>query len=578
MRLGLDFGTTNSAVALYNGEHLLTLDVDPANDNPQIMPSLLYIERSDQTTAGAAAATAYLDAETGRPVNWVSKEAGEMELTVASWGGGPIEYVQKFNVLVDEAANGRLFQSIKRALFNNRYEGTQVFDRYYRVDDLIALVLGKLKRQAEKALDQPCERIVMGRPVSFSDNPAADSRAEAILLRAAHLAGFTDMTFALEPVGVAHLHHLKSTSRQIALVFDFGGGTLDLTIAQIGGKQPPEILASRGVRIGGDDLDRRIMASLLPYFGGGDDGQLPPDMNDKLLAWHSMPELSQPHFMERILTLKRGRDPEPIYALETLVTHNLGFKLFKEIQRVKQVLSFQPSEVLRFQHGRINLKQTITRRRFERLISDELSMMRDAISDLLLDVDLCARDVDVVLRTGGSSRVPAVRHLLTDLFDNVQDIDPLVSVVGGFAVAAYDYTPETIANPIREHTTQPLTIGMQCYTDRAFVVDRVPTALRGLSTLYRANNTEDAPLTVHLSQPSTVYIAHEFDVTLIPDWLRAFDLAPMTIEIVDEFALIKRVMRVYKQDFPAGEVELGFNGNCNGAQPIVKYLVMTCPR
>lgn len=584
MRLGLDFGTTNSAIALFDGQTLHTVHSDPANDNPHILPSLMYIERSGQTTVGAQAATAYLKAETGRPVQWVRKDAGEMELTVASWEADPITFYQTFNVLVDAAANGRLFQSIKRALFNNRYEGTQVFERYYRVDDLIAMVLGMLKTSAERHFGEPCTHLVMGRPVTFSDNPAVDSRAESILLRAAHLAGFHETTFELEPIGVAHLQHVNTSTRQTVFIFDFGGGTLDLTLARIGGPTPPEIIASKGVLIGGDDLDRRIMAFLLPYFGGGDDGRLPPDMNDKLLAWHSMPELSQPHYMERISLLKKSGDTRPIYALEKLVTHNLGFQLFEEIKRVKAALSTEQAATLCFDHDPIHIQQKMTRRRFEKLISKELTAINNAITQMLREANMDVDAVDMVLRTGGSSQIPAVHRLLADLFgeQTICEIDPLVSVVGGFAVRAFGDVPRTSSTPVQvtatDHDLQPMQIGMCCYTDREFVVDRIPNDLKGLPTIFRPNHIDNGALDLALAAETRVYVAHEYDLADIPAWLRDFQIEPMTVDIVDEYALISRSLRVYSQVFLAGRVRLGANHDGDKkTAPIVSYLTLLDP-
>jgi hypothetical chaperone protein len=85
-----------------------------------------------------------------------------------------------------------------------------------------------MKQRAEKQLGDSCDSVVLGRPVRFSDDPAVDARAEEILFRAARFAGFQDITFQREPIAAAHLYHITAPTRQHALVFDFGGGTLDL--------------------------------------------------------------------------------------------------------------------------------------------------------------------------------------------------------------------------------------------------------------------------------------------------------------------------------------------------------------
>lgn len=599
MRLGVDFGTTNSSIALYDGDQLHTVVADPENDNPYVMPSLIYIDRQQQATVGAQAAETYLENETGRSVRWRQREAGEIEVTVASLTGvDPIRFMQTVNVMVDEAANGRLIQSIKTALFNPRYEGTTIFDRYYRIEELIAVILERLRLAAEAETGGSCTQIVLGRPVRFSTNPVVDSRAEAILLKAAHVAGFTDVVFEMEPVGVAYLYHRQSQAQQTVLVFDFGGGTLDLTVARLGGSRAPEILATGGVQIGGDDLDRRIMASLLPHFGGGDDGVLSSEMSDKLLAWQTMPELSRPRYIEQILRLKRNGHAEPMEALESLISHNVGFKLFKEIERVKKQLSTDQSAVIEFDFESINIREPISRRRFNRLIARDLDEIVRSIHAIIEDAQLTPKDIDVVLRTGGSSLVPAIRQLLASIFGEprMRSVDPLISVTGGFAVVAHELNQSPPPPPIAPDQLMPhvrtqgttdygvytITIDAKVYQDRDFVVNRIPPALNRLPAIRTANDdngaTDTAFLEFTLTAPARVYVTFETTAHHIPRWLRAFEPEKYQIEIEDRFALIKRSHQVYSKNFPAGPVILGGNQAAGyDGDVITHYLVIVDP-
>lgn len=599
MYIGVDFGTTNSAVAVYDGEQLHTLVVDPTNIEPQVMPSLIYINREGQQIVGASAAQIYLDAETGRQVQWQQWEVGEFEHTIASFEYDPVTYLQVLKILVDVAANGRLLQSIKRALFNARYEGTHIFGKFYRIEHLISIILTKLRIAAEKQLGISCQRIVLGRPVQFSDNPVADYRAESILMKAAHLAGFSDVVLEFEPVGVAHLYHRESREHQTVLVFDFGGGTLDLTIARVGGGTPPEILATTGVLVGGDDLDRRLMEFLLPYFGGGDEGRLPPQIIDKLLSWQTMPELSQPMYVEQIRELQRASDdPAPYHALESLVSNNLGFQLFKEIERVKRVLSTEPSAVLQFDHEDIHIYQPITRRRFERLIAREINDVEIGIQRVLATANLSAHEIDVVLRTGGTSLVPAFYDLLVSFFGQAKQraIDPMVSVVGGFAVRGHHleftrktYVLEAVIGEVSNRGSYTYRIGRtqiggKCYTDRDFVFGRIPSVLNDLPMIQTPNldhkSTENDLFGFLLRMPARVYIAYDTAAERIPHWLQEFNPEPIQIEIEDEFALIVRTMRIYSREYPAGMVRLGGNraaGYQDDGGGTLNYLVIVKP-
>lgn len=581
MRLGVDFGTTNSAAGLYDGERFLPIITDPDNQPPSLLPSLLYIDREHQSVVGSRAAELYLETETGRPVRWVRRDSREIETTVASLSGDPIEFLQTTSVMVDEGARGRLLQSIKTVLGNPRYEGTEIFERFYPVDVLIARILSTLKQAAETHTRRNFNEVTLGRPVHFSRNPVADSRAESILLRAAYLAGFQDVVFQLEPVAVAHYFHRTSRQRQTVLVFDFGGGTLDLTLARVGGTSEPEILATRGVRLGGDDLDRRIMATLLPYFGGGDEGILPPDIVERLLSWQAMPELSQPHYRSRIRELRRIGKRNALDALETLVTKNLGFKLFKEIERVKKQLSQRPSVALTFEYEAVQIHHSLTRRRFERLIAPDLALVESAIRELVPQPET----VDLVLRTGGSSLIPAFQGLLIDIFgeDRQQAIEPMNSVVGGMAVSAYEVSQqpqqmESIIDNVQSASGRPCYIqrsrvGSLCYTDRNFTIHRLPYQLDRRPYIQTSNldhtlNGTHA-LQFTLRGPARVYIASQIEPAELPEWMQPFTPEPMQVEIIDDFALIRRSLRVYSREYPPGQVVLGGNRGVG----IVNYMV-----
>ncbi|MBZ0299496.1 MAG: Hsp70 family protein, partial [Anaerolineae bacterium] len=422
MRLGIDFGTTNSGIAFYDGQRLFAVRTKPENENPDVLPSLIYIDREHQATVGIEAAFAYLEHDTGRPVKWQRQHVGTVEIVVAGKGDDAITYGQDLYALVDVAAHGRLLQSIKTILRSPTYDGTQIFDRFYTVDQLITLLLRALKECAEAQFGEACDGVVIGRPVKFSDDPSVDARAEEIIYTAAWWAGFRDITFATEPLAVTYLHHVSSPERNTSLVFDFGGGTLDLTIARVGGDQAPEILANRGVLVGGDDLDKAIMKYLTRHFGRGtivgrDEQPFPDDMLDLLLSWQTMSDLSRPQFFDRIKQFQHASsNRQAMRSLEALVTRNLGYQLFRTIERTKRELSSRLLAKLDFEHGPIRIHEVITRERFEQLIARELAEVETAVCKVVEEAGLTPADIDVVLRTGGSSAVPAFVNLLARIF------------------------------------------------------------------------------------------------------------------------------------------------------------------
>ncbi len=581
MRIGIDFGTTNSSVAFYDGATLQPVRLDPQNENPHVLPSLIWIDRQYRTRLGTAAATEYLERETGRKIVWAKRDVGAIEIIVAGTGSSPIRYWQNVNIITDVAASGRLLQSIKTALRDPRYEGTNVFDRYYPVDELIALILRRMREKAEQQLGISCTQVVLGRPVRFSDDPAVDERAEEILYRAALFAGFTDIAFQLEPIAAAHLYHVNLPRREHVLVFDFGGGTLDLTIAEVGGDEPPRVLASRGVLLGGDDLDRRIMRSLLKHFGEGTlvDGEheFPPDYLDLLHAWQTMPDLSRPLPLERIRTFqKTSSNPAAMRALETLVTQNVGFQLFRKIERAKKSLTSELLARLDFEYQHIHIHERILRRKFEQMIASDVDAVELEIQRVLRDAGLRPSHVDGVLRTGGSSLVPAFVRRLEAIFgrDKIRETAPLTSVVGGMAVVAHSgggkrppyegkyKSPLVEVHAASGRTYHPIVLRShrRAYTDRDYELVALPLALSGLPAVRPADldyDSEDETL-VHftLDRRAEVYVIYQAMANALPRWLRSFALLPDTqVEIVTPGG--RYPFLVYHRTFDAGSHRLG---------------------
>ncbi len=580
MRLGIDFGTTNSAVARYDGTTLSRWVLDSENDNPYVLPSLLYINRQQESRVGLAAAAEYLRSETGRPVKWEKRRVGEIDVVAAG-----LSYVQTVHIMVDAAAQGRLLQYVKTALRDPKYQGTQVFDRFYTVDELIAIILGSLKQKAEGALGETVTEVVLGRPVRFSDDPTVGERALEILYKAARLAGFKEIRFEMEPIGAAFDYHRSVRERQRAFIFDFGGGTLDLTVAELGGSLPPRILATHGVLVGGDDLDRRLMQSLLPYFGGATTAgkpALPGYLLDALDNWQTMPILARSDMLKQLDEYRaQGVSAREIAALKSLVINNLGFKLFRAIEQVKKTLSDKHIASLDFQEQDISIHERFTRRQFEGLIHNEIERVQAGISQTLAQAGIVPSQVDAVLRTGGTSAVPVFRQLLEQTFGEakVADLDLLTTVVGGLAVVAHEgggedhpFAPRyqlaqvPVTGSIRVKSSRPyeryaFRIGAQCYHDRPYTLKRIPVELSGLPAIRTAqedrNSSAKLFMQFDLDRAARVYVAYDADVRTLPDWLRAFEAQGMSIT-VDQSGT-RRDFVVMGKDFEPGCVKLGGN-------------------
>ncbi|MBN1259154.1 MAG: Hsp70 family protein [Anaerolineae bacterium] len=602
MRVGVDFGTTNSSVAYFNGETLFPVELDCGNENRHVLPSLIYIKRDHTLDLGSQAAATYLDEETGRRPIWERRYMGAVEMIVGGAGSGPIQYLHDIYDLVDTAANGRLLQSVKTVLRDPGYKGTVIFDRYYTVDELIAIILGAMKQRVESQVGESCDAVVLGRPVKFSDDPAIDQRAEEILFKAARFAGFRDVTFQMEPIAAAYLYHRTCAKREIAFMFDFGGGTLDLTVAEVGGQKPPRVLGTRGVLVGGDDLDRRIMESLLKYFGQGSkvasDVDFPFYMLDLLKSWQTMPDLSRPSELGKIREFQlTSNHPRAMRALETLVSDNVGFSLFKTIERAKVALSDMLLARLDFVHGYIDIHERILRKQFEQLVAQELLKVRQESWSVLQEAGVRPEQVNVVLRTGGSSLIPAFIDLLAEIFDyrKIRAMEPLTSVVGGMAVVAHEGSGRSpgiyaqyyespirraqVAGPHRYRKSRLRTF-REAYTDRPYKIMRLPLALSGLPSIQTADldyaSRRRAHLRFELDRPATVYIAYLASAKRLPNWLHTFHPEPLHVEIDHPGG--RMMFPVYSREFPAGQVTLGGN-QAEGVQgaAFMNYLVAVKP-
>jgi hypothetical chaperone protein len=266
MRVGLDFGTTNSSAAVYDGSRVRLIALDPVNSSPSIMRSTLFITREGVPFVGRAAIDRFTEGNVGREIEYEWRYLGDAEVTLADVG----TVTQALYAVVDANAPGRLFQSLKTHLRDSSFTGTDVFGTRYTLETLIAVVLRIILRRIEDETGQKVTSMVLGRPVHYSTDANLDALAVERMRRAGDEAGLPPFTFLPEPTAAALSYASTAKGEQHVLVFDFGGGTLDVTVMRIDDRGAREVLATDGVPIGGDLLDRRIvMGKLLPHFGAG---------------------------------------------------------------------------------------------------------------------------------------------------------------------------------------------------------------------------------------------------------------------------------------------------------------------
>jgi hypothetical chaperone protein len=426
--VGLDFGTTNSAIGWLGpgGEPVLARFAEPGEGATATFRSVLYFDRGEE---------------------------GDGPLRV---GAGP-QAIARY--LASEEKGGRLIQSLKSFLASRLFASTSIFGASFRLEELAAFILRPLREEAARALGAPVERAVVGRPVRFVNAAGPEDEALALSRLAASLrnAGFREIVFEYEPVGAAW-HYERGLERdELILIADFGGGTSDFSLLRVGpgvrsaGDRARALLGNDGVPLAGDAFDGRLVRHLVaPLLGRGAEFRsifdrvlpIPSWIYAHLERWHHLSFLRSPKTLQLLLDLRReALEPEKLAALLHLVEHDLGFLLFRAVERAKRELSEHDAARFRFEHEGLRIDRPVTRAEFEGWIAPELAAIAGCVDGLLRRARVPASAVDRVFLTGGSSLVPAVRRIFEERFGaaRLRSGGELTSVASGLALRAAEF-------------------------------------------------------------------------------------------------------------------------------------------
>lgn len=348
----------------------------------------------------------------------------------------------------------RFLQSFKSYLTSRSFTSTTIFGANYTLEALVALIVGHLRSTAEKG-GEPIRRVVAGRPVRFvaEGGEVEDEFATGRLLDAFARAGIDDVVFEFEPIAAAYYYEQSLAEDQTVLVADFGGGTSDFCLVRLGpgrsrlSRPEDAIIGTAGVGIAGDAFDRRIVQhGVSEHFGKGTEYQadgatlpMPGWIYAKLERWHHVSFLNTPRTLRLLHDLHRQVEhPEQIEQLLALIEHNLGYHLYRAVEQAKLDLSRAGETVFRFDHDPVTVERRITRAEFEGWIGKELSEIETCVEGLLESTGTTAAKVDRVFLTGGSSLVPAVRAIFTRRFgeEKISAGGEFISVATGLAQRA----------------------------------------------------------------------------------------------------------------------------------------------
>jgi len=285
-------------------------------------------------------------------------------------------------------------RSIKRKMGGN--EKVEIDGKGYTPEQISAMILQKLKKDAEAYLGQPVKNAVITVPAYFNDSERQATK------NAGEIAGLNVLRIINEPTAASLAYGLERQDREhTILVFDFGGGTFDVSILELG-EGIFEVKSTSGDnRLGGDDVDQIIMDHLVDKF-------------------------------KKSTGINLNNDPTAVQRLKEAAEKakiELSTKTKVEIS-----IPFITAD----QNGPKHIKEDLTRAKFEELISEILKRLEGPVKQALKDADLTSEKVDKIIFVGGSTRIPAVQELVKRLTnkDGDKSVNPDEAVAIGAAVQA----------------------------------------------------------------------------------------------------------------------------------------------
>jgi hypothetical chaperone protein len=454
--VGVDFGTSNSTVAWFDGRDLRCVRVE--RDSP-ILPTAIHLSKDYVGTTGTDAIDRYVEENSARLVHLVPEILGQAAGSIDDRSNetemSELETSRNtvFGPLIDHGLPGRLFLGLKRLLGNPTIHRLSVFNRPYRLVALLTPVLLRLRESAERELQGPVGEAHIGRPVDFEGNdPGRNQLALKRLTEACEHAGFRHVAFYPEPLAatLSFLWQQQLLPQGTVLTVDFGGGTLDLSVVRYAGAHF-NVLATAGADLGGDRIDQLIFKRLLfPLLGEGEvwsrhvDGRLVETLfpfneyEEGILNWAITHTLNQNKYKTKLTELIARGGPASLKfeRLKDLINYNYSYNIFRAIKKAKAELS--EVDATSIDIPELNLTVAFTRAQFEEMLAGMMSRFGDLIRQVLAKANLRPAQVDIVVRTGGSSQIVAVRQLLEQFFPGkVTQHDPFTSVAGGLAIANY---------------------------------------------------------------------------------------------------------------------------------------------
>jgi hypothetical chaperone protein len=450
MKLGIDFGTSNSAAAAVVDGAIVPVqfgseaqfktsvyfpevmrepdDFIPSAAQALALEQLIDAGRRDAQLAGHARTEEALRLAALRVVrrDWMEAQMREPRSSAALLQNAV--YGEDALDAYFAEGEGNLVQSPKSML------GYDLHPRARQTITGIAThILEHIRLTAQRQLGRSVRAATLGRPVQFrsSMGDAGNAQALEILHAAALAAGFDAVDFLEEPSAAAMRHHVGSDTRHEVVVVDIGGGTTDVAHADVGGSQAPRVRRAWGIARGGTDIDLALsLAGFMPLFG----------RNVTRVPNHHYTDAATVHDLTRQRDFARARFgdkvPQPFRdRLQALQETGNTARLSRGVERSKIALSAAPTHVATLDFIEPGLAAPLDATGLTAAAGDFLGQMRALLAQVAADI---GHDPDAVFLTGGMSRAPYVRQATAEAFPRSRLVhgDPSFGVVQGLALAA----------------------------------------------------------------------------------------------------------------------------------------------
>ena len=411
--IGIDLGTTNSCVAVMEGgQPVVIVNSDGARTTPSVVGFAKNGERLIGETAKRQAIT--------NPDNTIS--------------------------------------SIKRHMGEN-YK-VNIEGKAYSPQEISAMVLQKLKADAESYLGETVSEAVITVPAYFNDAQRQATKD------AGRIAGLDVKRIINEPTSAALAYGLDNESEQKIMVYDLGGGTFDVSIIEIGGGVI-EVLSTNGnTHLGGDDFDQRIIDYLVAEFKKAEGMDLSKDK----MAMQRLKEAAEKAKKE----------------LSTVTTTNINLPF-----------------ITMNQDGPKHLDVTLSRAKFDELTADLVDSTMGPVRQALSDAGLSASEIDKVLLVGGSTRIPAVQEAVKKYTgkEPFKGINPDECVAVGAAIQGGKLAGDEGAGSVLLLDVTPLSLGIETLGGVATkLIDRNTTIPTNKKQIFSTAEDNQTAVDIHVVQ------------------------------------------------------------------------------